>query len=286
MPTARICRPALPALALALLAGALPARASGTGPLLSMINAYRASPEPCNGRRFAPSAALAPHPALASIRITAGTILQSALEGAGYAADHAEAISVSGPPEAESVMALMKVKYCATLLNGRFKSAGAVRRGDNWQVVLAEPTAPLALAPWAETGQALLAAVNRARASARRCGARELPPAAPLAWDGALGRAAIAHSRDMAAKRFLKHQGSDGTMVGERATAAGYTWRTIGENIAVGQRSVEEVMEGWLSSPGHCANIMEARFTQMGAAYAVNGERRMVYWTQAFGVPR
>ncbi len=286
MQTERTCRLALTTMVLALATSAIPARANGTGSLLAQVNAYRASPEPCNGRRLAPSAALAPHPALAGIRITAGTILQSALEQAGYAADHAEAISVSGPPEAESVMALMKVKYCATLLNPRFKSIGMVRRGDNWQVVLAEPTPPLALAPWDETGQALVAAVNGARARARRCGEREFAAVAPLAWNGALGNAALAHSRDMAARRFLKHRGSDGAMVGERASAAGYAWRTIGENIAVGQRSVEEVMEGWLSSPGHCANIMDARFTQMGAAYAVNSERRIVYWTQAFGAPR
>ena len=269
-----------------LLCAAMPAGASNGAELVALINAYRANPEPCNGRRVAAIGPLSAHPALAGIRIGTGTILESALEARGYAVDHAEAISVSGTGEVDAIMLLMKQKYCATLLNARFQSVGALRSGDAWQVVLAEPTAALVLAPWPQAGQAMVGAVNRARAQARTCGQRRFAPAGPLVWQAALGNAAFAHSGDMAANRFLKHQGSGGTLAGERATAAGYLWRTVGENIAVGYGSVDEVMDGWLSSPGHCANIMDARFTQMGAAYAIAGARPRVYWTQVFGTPR
>jgi uncharacterized protein YkwD len=147
---------------------------------------------------------------------------------------------------------------------------------------------PLALPPWPEAGERVLAAVNDARASARTCGDKSFPPAPPLTWNAQLGAAALAHSSDMVARRFFAHRAPDGSTVGERATREGYRWRIIGENIAVGQTSAGEVVAGWLASPGHCVNIMEPRFTEMGAAYAIRTERfpGRVYWTQAFGTPR
>jgi uncharacterized protein YkwD len=76
-------------------------------------------------------------------------------------------------------------------------------------------------------------------------------------------------------------------VVGDRALQAGYRWRRIAENIAAGQESGDEAVAGWLASPGHCANIMNGRFTEMGAAYAIHNARESprVYWTQVFGAP-
>ena len=60
----------------------------------------------------------------------------------------------------------------------------------------------------------------------------------------------------------------------------------FGENIADGQGSPQQAVSGWLSSPDHCANIMDGKFTAMGAAYAVNpGSDATIYWTQVFGTP-
>lgn len=285
LPSRALLRPLISATLLCACAAGVPAHASGTE-LIALVNAYRASPEPCNGRPVAAMGPLASHPSLSAVRIGSGMIVESALEAGGYAVEHAEAISISGSGKLDAVVLLMKQKYCATLLNPRFQTIGVLRRGDTWQVVLATPVPPLDLAPWPRAGQAMVAAVNRARAQARSCGERRFPAVAPLAWHDALGNAAFAHSGDMAANRFLRHQGSAGTLAGERASAAGYLWRTVGENIAVGYLSVDAVMEGWLSSPGHCANIMDARFTQMGAAYALADARTRVYWTQVFGTPR
>jgi uncharacterized protein YkwD len=85
-----------------------------------------------------------------------------------------------------------------------------------------------------------------------------------VAWNGALGDAALAHSTDMARLRYFTHQGKDGRAVGDRALQAGYRWQRIAENIAAGQESGDEAVAGWLASPGHCANIMNGRFTEMG----------------------
>ncbi|PNB70095.1 hypothetical protein C1X30_35220, partial [Pseudomonas sp. FW305-BF6] len=72
----------------------------------------------------------------------------------------------------------------------------------------------------------------------------------------------------------------------DRARAAGYRGRQIGENIAAGQGSPSQAMSGWLASPGHCANLMNPMFTQVGAAYASDSRsNKGVYWTMLFGAP-
>ena len=84
----------------------------------------------------------------------------------------------------------------------------------------------------------------------------------------------------MSAANTLSHQGSDGSDAGDRITQAGYTWQTYGENIAEGYTSEEAVIKGWLESEGHCQNIMNGAFTEMGVATSGS------YWTQVFGTPR
>ena len=107
-----------------------------------------------------------------------------------------------------------------------------------------------------------------------------------LSWCAALGRAATTHSRDMAARNFFEHVNPDGLEVSDRAETQGYRYRSVGENIAVGQRSVTEVMEGWMDSPGHRENILSDDYTHFGLGIATGdfeGQRKSLYWTQNFG---
>ena len=285
-----------PLLAAAVLASAsmlpaTPAQAQGSAQLVDLINDYRASPRTCDGRRTPPMAPLAVKPALGRVALTTGTLLEHVIEQAGYRVARAEAISVTGPPDARAAMSAIETPYCSTLLNPKFADIGAARRGDTWQVVLAEPAPPPASSflPDSETaGKAILDAVNLARATARTCGTQRFPAARQLSWNGTLGDAALTHSRDMAEHRYFSHKGRDGLGAAERALRAGYRWLRIGENIAAGQNSPAEVVAGWLSSPGHCANIMQGGFTDMGAAYAINHSRtgERIYWTQVFAAPR
>jgi uncharacterized protein YkwD len=114
-----------------------------------------------------------------------------------------------------------------------------------------------------------------------------MEPAPPLRWNDLLAAAAIAHSRDMAARNYFSHSAKNGNRVGDRAQREGYKWRRIGENIAAGQGSAEQAVSAWLSSPTHCANLMSRDFTEMGAAYALNSESETpIYWTQVFGRSR
>ena len=255
--------------------------------LIKLINHYRTAPQSCAPR----AAPLASHGALAAVKVATGHFLDQALERAGFAVLHAEAVTITGLPDARAVMETMQRRYCSVLMNPQFSHVGASRNGDSWQVVLAQPAPPskvLELRGTQPAGREILAAVNVARASARTCGERAFAPAAPVAWNGLLADAALTHSADMAAQRYFKHKGKDGREVADRASAAGYRYRRVGENIAAGYESPDEVVAGWLDSPGHCANIMHPDYTEMGAAYAYNPERESlrVYWTQVFATPR
>jgi len=126
--------------------------------------------------------------------------------------------------------------------------------------------------------------VNAARAQARDCGDTRMAAAPPLAWNDALFDAAAEHSRDMASHDYFDHTGRDGNRVMQRATARGYTWRAIGENIAGGDGSVDRVMDGWLRSPGHCRNIMNPEYADIAVACVErDGTRWGTYWTMVLG---
>lgn len=250
--------------------------------LADLINEYRADPGSCDGWQADPVPALRPDPALARVHVSPDGFLDQSIERAGYTLAHARAITVSGVRDAGAAMEAMWRNQCRLLLSTDYTAVGAARNGDTWQVVLARPAARLPDAR--DTGKILLDAVNRARAIDRNCGERHFTAARALTWNPALGAAAQAHSRDMARQSYFSHQSKDGREVADRAKQAGYRWRGIGENIAMGQESVDQVMEGWLASPGHCANIMDRWFTEMGSAHAVAGGR--AYWTQVFGTPK
>lgn len=138
--------------------------------------------------------------------------------------------------------------------------------------------------------QAMLDRVNATRNQARVCGDQgSFPAVAALSWNCNLATAALGHSTDMANGNFFSHTGSNGQSVGDRATQAGFTWSSVGENIAAGLSfsSVDAVVQGWIDSPGHCANLMRSSYTDLGAAKFSNPSSTYnVYWTQVFGRPR
>lgn len=271
------------------LAMALPCavgRASEAPDLAQLVNAYRAAPGTCHGQPALRAGALKREPALSKIRILPGTILVAALDAAGYEAEQVDAIQVSGPPDVQAAFAALVGAHCRTLLQRNYSAIGTSRQDNTWTVVLARPTPDLAvlLPDWEEAGRAILAATNAVRARPQVCGSDAYGPARPLSWNDQLAEAARMHSEDMARHRAFNHRGTDGSDVGVRARQAGYAWRTVGENISVGQRTAEEVVAGWLGSPGHCRNLMNPTMTEMGAAFALRPPpRQTAYWTQVLG---
>ena len=134
--------------------------------------------------------------------------------------------------------------------------------------------------------QEMLSVVNTARAQARKCGGRSMPAVAELIWNEQLQQAAYAHSSNMAKYEFFSHTGLDGKEVSHRVHDEGYNWRAVGENISAGASDIEAVMAGWLSSPGHCSNIMSADFTEMAVVVVTNNSTYYGNcWTQVFAAP-
>jgi len=274
-------------------AAALLALSSGTASaqessdLIGLINTYRSASHACEGSRSASVGPLSAHPALAGVKAGSGRELQEALKERGYQAAQVQAITVSGPTRAVSVMKFIAQRYCRTFSSTRFTDIGVSHSPGTWHIVLARPLLAPDLGEWRAAGAEILRLTNSARASARACGGQRFGAAPPLEWAPALGAAALAHSRDMASRNYFSHRAKDGSQVGGRATREGYPWRSIGENIAAGQGSPAQVMASWLVSPTHCSNIMDRDFTQMGAAYALHdASDSTIYWTQVLGAPR
>lgn len=122
----------------------------------------------------------------------------------------------------------------------------------------------------------MLQLVNDVRKKGCQCGDTYYPPAPTVVWNELLEKAAANHSLDMYQNNYFSHTSPSGGNAGTRITAAGYRWLTYGENIAMGYNDERSVVTGWLNSPGHCKNIMNKNYKEMGVA-KVNA-----YWTQAF----
>ncbi|WP_158828530.1 CAP domain-containing protein [Mucilaginibacter lacusdianchii] len=127
-----------------------------------------------------------------------------------------------------------------------------------------------------------LARINQVRQQGCKCGTTVMPPAPPLVWNEDLEKAAVGHARDMAKKNYFNHDSQDGRTMGDRIMQAGYKYDgyksfVVGENIARGQKSIAEVSNGWFKSVGHCKNLMNPQFREVGVA------KYKTYWVQDFG---
>ena len=126
--------------------------------------------------------------------------------------------------------------------------------------------------------------VNAARAQGGNCGSEgNFPPSGPLTWQANLTCAARVHSKDMADNNFFSHTNLQGNGPGWRLNQAGYNGGGWGENIAAGYGSPGQVVQGWLDSDGHCANMLNPSFSLIGVGYAFGNGQYGHYWTQTFG---
>ena len=244
----------------------------------------------------------------AAERWAAGSTLSVAAEESGYRVQSAAAVRVSGPDSA--LLEIMRRSSCRTVMDRGLREVGIYQRGtDSWLVLASgssvpagsrAPAPPLPPAPSAAPAHAaapalsasLLASralqlVNAARARGARCGEKLFAAAPPVALSGTLSGVAFGHAVDMAAHDYFEHDDLAGQSPADRVRAVGYREKLVGENIAYGPESVEEAVQGWLDSPGHCENIMDPRFAEMGIASATgHAARRGLYWVQVLAEPR
>jgi uncharacterized protein YkwD len=253
--------------------------------LVESINVYRSQVQRCAGQASSELPPLASDPRLVLSANSIGD-LQQALARAAYPMVNVQAISLSGPRDAPAAMKAIQESFCRVVLDPQFVDIGVSREGREWRIVLARPLLTGRLGDWQAEGQKLLEAMNSARTQARQCGTQSFTATTPLVWNATLGSAAEGHSRAMANQNFFDHKDRDGRTPGDRAELAGYAGQQVGENIAAGQDTVRKVVDGWLASPGHCANLMNPQFRELGAAYAVDPKSDAgIYWTAMFGTP-
>jgi uncharacterized protein YkwD len=223
-----------------------------------------------------------------------GRSLGSAAQLSGYESESTAGFHIKGPESA--TLQLIKKSDCRTVTNPAFRDVGLYQRGaESWLVLGSVYVAPASakVAPASTPAQAPVQAtralqlVNEVRARGARCGDRSFGPAPPVRLSQTLGGVAFGHADDMAKHNYFEHEDLTGRSPADRVRAVGYQEKLVGENIAYGPKSAEEVVQGWLDSPGHCENIMDPRFAEMGIAYAAGqASRRGLFWVQLLVAPK
>ncbi len=147
----------------------------------------------------------------------------------------------------------------------------------SWEDFFRERTA--ALSDLERVRREMLARVNRERTR------RGL---APLRRQPLLDQAAQAHADDMFARRYYSHDTPEGKTTMDRVQALGYRARYAGENIARGQYSVDEVMDGWMQSKTHRDHLLSPVFDDVGfgLAFGKNPGGYEILWVQNFARPK
>jgi uncharacterized protein YkwD len=265
-------------------AGATAAAATPTAAALSAVQVLRDGG--CGGT-LPPAAAVRRNSALdrAAGEWAAGRPLAAATERSGYSAEATAAVHISGPQS--STLRLLKESGCRSVANQSLRDIGVYSRGlDTWLVLASAYVLPTrSQAPMLATRALQL--VNEVRARGARCGARVFAPAPPVALSETLANVASGHAADMAVHNYFEHEDLKGHSPADRVRAVGYREKLVGENIAYGPKSADEVVQGWLDSPGHCENIMDPRFAEMGIAYAPgHASKHGLYWVQVLAAPQ
>jgi uncharacterized protein YkwD len=131
----------------------------------------------------------------------------------------------------------------------------------------------------------VLVQVNAARAQGAVCGARGgMAPSDALRWNAALNTVALRQAVWMADFGMLVHAGREGETLSQRAAAAGYPFARIGENLAHGQATLAQALDGWTASEGHCVNLYDPGVTEMALA-CVPGRDGRAFWVLILGRP-
>jgi uncharacterized protein YkwD len=209
-----------------------------------------------------------------------------ALAMSGHDGESTTSLHIKGPESA--TVQLLKQSGCRAIANPAFREVGLFQRGaDSWLIMGPVFTAPASAQALPMLASRALQLVNEVRSRGTRCGERSFGPAPPVKLSGTLAGVAFGHAADMARHNYFEHEDLAGHSPADRVRAVGYQEKLVGENIAYGPKSAEEVVQGWLDSPGHCENIMDPRFAEMGIAYAPGlASRRGLFWVQLLVAPK
>ncbi len=130
---------------------------------------------------------------------------------------------------------------------------------------------------------AVLQQINRIRQQPQQCGRTLYSATGVLTWNEQLAQSAFAHAKDIAQRKTLSHYGPQGQGLRERIKITGYIGNG-GENLASGQKNAAEVLSNWLSmSPGHCDNLMQAKYKEVALVCVYNADTQRPYWVLHLG---
>jgi uncharacterized protein YkwD len=216
-----------------------------------------------------------------------GGRLRDAIKRTDYRIVTSSSMHVQGTSDESAILRTLLENYCEIIVDETFTQIGTHRNQNETWVVVATPFSAPSPGAATEISARALQLVNAARARPRKCGKNSFAAVPPLKLDLLLHRAAMMHATDMAKHSHFEHIGTDGSRPADRATRAGYRWASVGENIAAGAPDVETVVQDWLDSPGHCSNIMSAKYQEMGIAYVSQPKSKAgIYWAQVFGTKK
>jgi uncharacterized protein YkwD len=220
-------------------------------------------------------------------KLAQGADQRSAALAAGYRAASLLVISVTQVSASGDVAPILARQFCRQLLEPALSELGSYRRDDDVWLAIAAPLTPPAARDLEPIAARVLQLTNQARAQARRCGVTSFGATTPLTLSPLLAQVARDYARDLAAHDYMDHTGRDGSTPAQRITRAGYRWSEVGENLARGLTTPEQLVAGWLGSPEHCANLMQPVYSEVGVAFADNPRSDAApYWVMEFGTPR
>lgn len=169
---------------------------------------------------------------------------------------------------------------CSDLLNPSLTVAGVAVSKNSAHVHVAREFRPPKVGEEMATANRFLTRVNQARNTGYKCGDKYYPATSPLKLDELLSKASRLHAEDVFKNPGIGHRGSDGSSPTERAQRAGYRF-PVGENLTNLSDRPEDAAESLLGSPGHCANIMNPDFNEMGLGYFIDATRMPgIVWVQ------
>lgn len=201
---------------------------------------------------------------IACVAGCSGTAIDGVLDAPRFAPDAAEAIAVPEEPEGDAGSRPPE--------EARDAGTPMLPPSDEWR------------ADWAAREDEMLVLVNALRAAGTRCGRTNFAATTPLSMNADLREAARLHSKDMADQNYFDHTSRDGRSPWDRIAEAGYRGFGIGENIAAGNATAPDTFDQWVTSPGHCVNMMNPDAREIGIGYANNPRSAFEhYWTQTFG---
>jgi uncharacterized protein YkwD len=169
---------------------------------------------------------------------------------------------------------------CSDLLNPSLTVAGVAVSKNSAHVHVAREFRPPKVGEEIATANRFLTRVNQARSTGYKCGDKYYPSTTPLKLEELLTKASRLHAEDVFRNPSIGHRGSDGSSPTERAQRAGYRF-PVGENLTNLSDRPEDAAESLLGSPGHCANIMNPDFNEMGLGYFIDATRMPgIVWVQ------